>query len=279
MSEIRDFFPIHNEETILNAAAQIYLRRMTRATTAIENPSALCEYLRARLAGYPYEVFLCLFLDARLRDTSARPVVRPTSLAEILRQKEIKVSDLIRIEKTREVKAILRQIKREQGVRWWRMENESEPANASDIPIYRRQPTWKNSPVRKVIYEKPPPGQGWKKEHWVKKEPEDLKYGDGWVPPRLIEQFHFHDQIVRIVKEMEIAEMGLSMDDGPEAIPDLIRYEVSLQWRPNQTVDTIRIRGIPYVFSFDITTPRRAIEAKKSTPELGKTKKAKNRKA
>ncbi|HEU4663229.1 MAG TPA: DNA repair protein RadC [Dokdonella sp.] len=44
-----------------------YLDAELRRGEALTDPSASARYLKARLAGYPYEVFACLFLDNRHR--------------------------------------------------------------------------------------------------------------------------------------------------------------------------------------------------------------------
>ncbi|HEY6942823.1 RadC family protein [Dokdonella sp.] len=44
-----------------------YLDAELRRGDALTDPSASARYLKARLAGYPYEVFACLFLDNRHR--------------------------------------------------------------------------------------------------------------------------------------------------------------------------------------------------------------------
>ena len=44
-----------------------YLDAELRSSTALTNPTDSARYLKSRLAGYPYEVFACLFLDNRHR--------------------------------------------------------------------------------------------------------------------------------------------------------------------------------------------------------------------
>jgi DNA repair protein RadC len=44
-----------------------YLDAGLRSATVLEDRAASGRYLKARLCGYPYEVFACLFLDARHR--------------------------------------------------------------------------------------------------------------------------------------------------------------------------------------------------------------------
>ena len=44
-----------------------YLREELQETNLLNSPQATCQYLTARLSGYPYEVFACLFLDNRHR--------------------------------------------------------------------------------------------------------------------------------------------------------------------------------------------------------------------
>ncbi|MGA9343335.1 MAG: DNA repair protein RadC [Rhodanobacteraceae bacterium] len=54
----------------LKAALELgrrYLDAELRASEALTDPAASARYLKARLSGYPYEVFACLFLDNRHR--------------------------------------------------------------------------------------------------------------------------------------------------------------------------------------------------------------------
>ncbi len=54
----------------LHAALELgqrYLASELRRPDALRNPAACADYLRARIAAYPYEVFACLFLDNRHR--------------------------------------------------------------------------------------------------------------------------------------------------------------------------------------------------------------------
>jgi DNA repair protein RadC len=54
----------------LHAALELgqrYLASELRRSGALSNPAACADYLRARIAAYPYEVFACLFLDNRHR--------------------------------------------------------------------------------------------------------------------------------------------------------------------------------------------------------------------
>ncbi|MBX3687775.1 DNA repair protein RadC [Dokdonella sp.] len=44
-----------------------YLDAELRSSTALTSPTDSARYLKSRLAGYPYEVFACLFLDNRHR--------------------------------------------------------------------------------------------------------------------------------------------------------------------------------------------------------------------
>lgn len=44
-----------------------YLASDFKRPHALSHPGACADYLRARIAGYPYEVFVCLFLDNRHR--------------------------------------------------------------------------------------------------------------------------------------------------------------------------------------------------------------------
>lgn len=54
----------------LHAALELgrrYLASELRRPAALTHPGACADYLRARIAAYPYEVFACLFLDNRHR--------------------------------------------------------------------------------------------------------------------------------------------------------------------------------------------------------------------
>jgi DNA repair protein RadC len=54
----------------LHAALELgrrYLASELQRPDALSNPAACADYLRARIAAYPYEVFACLFLDNRHR--------------------------------------------------------------------------------------------------------------------------------------------------------------------------------------------------------------------
>jgi len=55
------------DDDILRAAAGILEAQLMRSGEAITDPSTCARYLKAKLAGYPYEVFGCLFLDNRHR--------------------------------------------------------------------------------------------------------------------------------------------------------------------------------------------------------------------
>lgn len=55
---------------VLQAALELgrrYLAEELKRDDALKNPAASADYLRARLIGYPFEVFACLFLDNRHR--------------------------------------------------------------------------------------------------------------------------------------------------------------------------------------------------------------------
>lgn len=54
------------DEDILRTAEALLEERMMRGET-LSDPTASARYLKAKLAGYPYEVFGCLFLDNRHR--------------------------------------------------------------------------------------------------------------------------------------------------------------------------------------------------------------------
>jgi len=55
---------------LLQAALELgkrYLAEELKRDDALKNPTDCADYLRARLVGYPFEVFACLFLDNRHR--------------------------------------------------------------------------------------------------------------------------------------------------------------------------------------------------------------------
>ncbi len=55
-----------------------YLDADLRERETIGNPAASARYLKARLSGYPYEVFACLFLDNRHRVLAYEELFRGT---------------------------------------------------------------------------------------------------------------------------------------------------------------------------------------------------------
>lgn len=55
-----------------------YLQESLQRGDALNNPADTRNYLRARLGGYPHEVFACLFLDTRHRVISFEEVFRGT---------------------------------------------------------------------------------------------------------------------------------------------------------------------------------------------------------
>lgn len=55
-----------------------YLREQLHRTDVLTSPQQTRDYLRARLAGYPYEVFACLFLDNRHRVIEYEELFRGT---------------------------------------------------------------------------------------------------------------------------------------------------------------------------------------------------------
>lgn len=57
---------------------QRYLREQLHRSDALTNPQQTRDYLRTRLAGYPYEVFACLFLDNRHRVIEYEELFRGT---------------------------------------------------------------------------------------------------------------------------------------------------------------------------------------------------------
>lgn len=55
-----------------------YLREQLQRSDVLTSPQQTRDYLRARLAGYPYEVFACLFLDNRHRVIEYEELFRGT---------------------------------------------------------------------------------------------------------------------------------------------------------------------------------------------------------
>ncbi len=68
---------------------QRYLQESLRRGDALSNPTDTRDYLRARLCGYPYEVFACLFLDTRHRVISFEEVFRGTIDSASVHPREI----------------------------------------------------------------------------------------------------------------------------------------------------------------------------------------------
>ncbi|MGH8040919.1 MAG: RadC family protein [Rudaea sp.] len=65
----------------LHAALELgrrYLACELQRTDALANPSVCADYLHARLAAYPYEVFACVFLDNRHRVLACEELFRGT---------------------------------------------------------------------------------------------------------------------------------------------------------------------------------------------------------
>ncbi|MFO1507164.1 MAG: DNA repair protein RadC [Lysobacterales bacterium] len=65
----------------LQAALELgrrYLDAELRRSEALTDPAASARFLKARLAGYPYEVFACLFLDNRHRMLAFEELFRGT---------------------------------------------------------------------------------------------------------------------------------------------------------------------------------------------------------
>ena len=63
----------------LHAALELgrrYLASDLQRPDALTHPAACADYLRARIAGFPYEVFVCLFLDNRHRVISCEELFR-----------------------------------------------------------------------------------------------------------------------------------------------------------------------------------------------------------
>ena len=63
----------------LGAALELgrrYLASELLRSDAIANPAACADYLKARIASYPYEVFVCLFLDQRNRVIACEELFR-----------------------------------------------------------------------------------------------------------------------------------------------------------------------------------------------------------
>lgn len=53
-----------------------YLASDLQRSDALTHPAACADYLRARIAGFPYEVFVCLFLDTRHRVIACEELFR-----------------------------------------------------------------------------------------------------------------------------------------------------------------------------------------------------------
>ncbi|HEY2395808.1 MAG TPA: DNA repair protein RadC [Rudaea sp.] len=64
-----------SEEDILKAAEEILEQRMVREAT-LTHPAATRDYLRVKLAAYPFEVFVCVFLDNRHRVLAVEELFR-----------------------------------------------------------------------------------------------------------------------------------------------------------------------------------------------------------
>ncbi len=65
----------------LHAALELgrrYLASELQRPHALTNPAACADYLRARISAYPYEVFVCLFLDNRHRVIAFEELFRGT---------------------------------------------------------------------------------------------------------------------------------------------------------------------------------------------------------
>jgi len=63
----------------LHAALELgrrYLASDLRRPDALTHPAACADYLRARIGGFPYEVFVCLFLDNRHRVIACEELFR-----------------------------------------------------------------------------------------------------------------------------------------------------------------------------------------------------------
>jgi DNA repair protein RadC len=63
----------------LHAALELgrrYLASELHRTDALTHPAACADYLRARIGGYPYEVFACVFLDNRHRVIACEELFR-----------------------------------------------------------------------------------------------------------------------------------------------------------------------------------------------------------
>lgn len=66
------------DRATLRAAADVYERVLTARGQAIGNPRESGDFIKARLFGYPHEVFCCLFLDTRHRILSFVELFRGT---------------------------------------------------------------------------------------------------------------------------------------------------------------------------------------------------------
>ena len=67
-----------SDRVTLSAAAAIYERVLTSRGVALTSPRDAGDFIKARLFGYPYEVFACLFLDNRHRVLCFTEIFRGT---------------------------------------------------------------------------------------------------------------------------------------------------------------------------------------------------------
>ena len=66
------------DDDILRVAETLLEEKLTRGGQALSSPRDSARFLKAKLAGYPYEVFACLFLDNRHRVLAFEEMFRGT---------------------------------------------------------------------------------------------------------------------------------------------------------------------------------------------------------
>ncbi|HVT32368.1 MAG TPA: DNA repair protein RadC [Rhodanobacteraceae bacterium] len=66
-----------------------YLDAEMKTVSALTDPGASSRYLKARLAGYPYEVFACLFLDSRHRVIAFEELFRGSIAGAAVHPREV----------------------------------------------------------------------------------------------------------------------------------------------------------------------------------------------
>ena len=76
IKDVRGRYRAATEKEILTAASTILEQRIVGAS--LESPRETLEFLRAKLARLPHEVFCCLFLDNRHRILAFEEMFRGT---------------------------------------------------------------------------------------------------------------------------------------------------------------------------------------------------------